>query len=445
MPHRIPQSVALTVPLKAYLASDHLSDATGKTIAVQISKNGAAFGNLNAGATNATEIGNGWYDVPLDSTDTGTLGPLIVRGTCSAVDNVEIVYQVVNANSLGAAYLDAAVSSRSTYAGGAVASVTAAVTVGTNSDKTGYALTSGEHTNIATDAQSGLTAQGYTTTRAGYLDTLNGIVAAIWAYATRTLSAFGFTVATNSDANVTMLLGRIPGTVSAQTGDAYARLGAPAGSSVSADVAALKTDLDGGVKISVGTGAGQINASGGKVPATVAAADVSGSPAVTAATVSDKTGYSLAIAPPTAVQVRQEMDSNSTKLANLDAAVSSRSTYAGGAVASVTAPVALTSAYDAAKTAGNATAANQATILSDIAALSIPTAAQNAQALLAFDFSTVTGEAARSLLNAARTLRNKVVIAAGVITVYKEDGVTVAFTETVTTDSSALPITGVTP
>jgi hypothetical protein len=38
------------------------------------------------------------------------------------------------------AHLDADVSSRSTYAGGAVASVTAAVTVGTNNDKTGYAL-----------------------------------------------------------------------------------------------------------------------------------------------------------------------------------------------------------------------------------------------------------------------------------------------------------------
>lgn len=36
--------------------------------------------------------------------------------------------------------LDASVSSRSTYSGGAVASVTAPVTVGTNQDKTGYAL-----------------------------------------------------------------------------------------------------------------------------------------------------------------------------------------------------------------------------------------------------------------------------------------------------------------
>ena len=42
------------------------------------------------------------------------------------------------------------------------------------------------------------------------------------------------------------------GTTSAntpQTGDAYARLGAPAGASVSADVAAVKSDIDAGVNV----------------------------------------------------------------------------------------------------------------------------------------------------------------------------------------------------
>ena len=51
---RIPQSVAIRVTFKAYLASDHATPATGKTIAITISKNGAAFGNPSAGATNAT-------------------------------------------------------------------------------------------------------------------------------------------------------------------------------------------------------------------------------------------------------------------------------------------------------------------------------------------------------------------------------------------------------
>jgi hypothetical protein len=42
-------------------------------------------------------------------------------------------------------------------------------------------------------------------------------------------------------------------------------------------------DANGRVGVQVGTGTGQINSSGGKVPATVAAADVSGNPSVNAA------------------------------------------------------------------------------------------------------------------------------------------------------------------
>lgn len=53
-----------------------------------------------------------------------------------------------NATTAGLANLDEAVSSRSTYAGGAVASVTAGVTVTTNNDKTGYALTVAEKNAI---------------------------------------------------------------------------------------------------------------------------------------------------------------------------------------------------------------------------------------------------------------------------------------------------------
>lgn len=94
MSYRIAQSVTKRVELKAFLSSDHISPATGKTIAVVISKNGAAFGNPSAGATNATEIGNGWYYVDLSTTDTGTLGPLIVRGTEGTIDATEKSFSV---------------------------------------------------------------------------------------------------------------------------------------------------------------------------------------------------------------------------------------------------------------------------------------------------------------------------------------------------------------
>ncbi len=98
---RIPQSTAIRVQFYLTLTSDHVSPATGKTVAITISKNGAAFGNPSAGATNATEISNGWYYVDLSTTDTGTLGPLAVRGTAASSDDAGANFRVVNNVSAG--------------------------------------------------------------------------------------------------------------------------------------------------------------------------------------------------------------------------------------------------------------------------------------------------------------------------------------------------------
>lgn len=101
MTERVPQSVAKTLMFKAYLSSDHVTEATGKTIAITISKNGGAFGNPNAGATNATEVSSGWYKVALDTTDTGTVGPLAIRGAVATIDDVGILCEVVKATNAG--------------------------------------------------------------------------------------------------------------------------------------------------------------------------------------------------------------------------------------------------------------------------------------------------------------------------------------------------------
>ncbi len=98
---RIPQSTAIRVQFYLTLTSDHVSPATGKTVAITISKNGAAFGNPSAGATNATEIASGWYYVDLSTTDTGTLGPLAVRGTAASSDDAGANFRVVNNVSAG--------------------------------------------------------------------------------------------------------------------------------------------------------------------------------------------------------------------------------------------------------------------------------------------------------------------------------------------------------
>lgn len=67
-----------------------------------------------------------------------------------------------------------------------------------------------------------------------------------------------------------------------------------------------------------------------------------------------------------------------------------------------------------------------------------------AEALLKLDLSTVTGEAARSVLNALRSLRNKVSISGSTLTVTKEDDTTSAWTAAVTT-AAGDPINSIDP
>ena len=65
-----------------------------------------------------------------------------------------------------------------------------------------------------------------------------------------------------------------------------------------------------------------------------------------------------------------------------------------------------------------------------------------ADKLLTRDWTAVSGEAARSVLNALRVLRNKHSTSGSIITITEEDDSTTAFTITLTTDAAALPITG---
>lgn len=61
------------------------------------------------------------------------------------------------------------------------------------------------------------------------------------------------------------------------------------------------------------------------------------------ATVGSRLASASYSSPPSVSAIRTELDTNSTKLAQLDASISSRSTFAGGAVQSVTNPVSLSS------------------------------------------------------------------------------------------------------
>lgn len=65
--------------------------------------------------------------------------------------------------------------------------------------------------------------------------------------------------------------------------------------------------------------------------------------------------------------------------------------------------------------------------------------------LLKYDFTGITGEAQRSLLNAARSLVNKIAMVDNTLTIYKEDDSTPAFTAAVTGDANVSPIVAIDP
>lgn len=311
------QSTSTTIVLKVYL-TDHVTPATGKTLAITISKNIAAFGNPSAGATNATEIASGWYYVTLSTTDTGTLGPLIVLGTASGCDNADQSYTVVKATNRGMTGIpDAAanangglpiLSSSATTLAYTVSTVTtvtnqltaAAIATGVWQDATAGDFTTASSigkslytsgvvpgaanglfiagTNAATSITTGLTAHiigtvDTVTTVTNQL-TAAAIATGVWQDATAgdftTASSIGkslytsgvvpgaanglFIAGTNAATAITTgLTAHIIGTVDTlttytgntpQTGDSYVRLGAPAGASVSVDIAELDTLID---------------------------------------------------------------------------------------------------------------------------------------------------------------------------------------------------------
>ncbi len=185
--------------------------------------------------------------------------------------------------------LDATISSRSTYAGGAVASVTgsvgsvtAPVTVGTNNDKTGYTAST-------------------VTDKTGYSLSSTG-AGAIW-----DVARLGHSTAGTFGEGVASIQGNVTGSVGSVTG-------------------------------AVGSVAGSVTGSVGSVTAPV-----------TVGTNNDKTGYALtadynpakAAASQASVSAipTNPLLTTDVRLNNLDATISSRSTYAGGAVASVTGSV----------------------------------------------------------------------------------------------------------
>jgi len=278
-----------------------------------------------------------------------------------------------------------------------------------------------------------------------------------------------------------------------QTGDAFGRLGAPAGASVSADIAAVKAETasiqadtnDLQTRVPAALVGGRIDASVGAMAANVmtaaaAAADL---------TVELQTGLATAAAL-TAVagdvtSIQADTNDLQTRLpaalvgGRIDASVGAMAANvmtAAAAAADLTVELQTGLATAAALTAvaGDVTSvkgktdnlpvdpADQSLVIAATDAImgrlgapagaslaadigDVPTALENADALLKRDWSAVAGEASRSVLNALRNIRNKWSITGATLTVTKEDDATPAWTSTLSTSDTATPITGADP
>lgn len=95
------QSTAFTFRIGPFVDStDGVTAETALTIAqadIQISKNGGAFAQTSASPT-TTHDADGWYQCPLTSTDTNTLGPLVVQIVMAGALPVWKEFMVVPAN-----------------------------------------------------------------------------------------------------------------------------------------------------------------------------------------------------------------------------------------------------------------------------------------------------------------------------------------------------------
>jgi hypothetical protein len=135
------QSTSATVKAGPFVDdADGKTAETGLTIAqadIRLSKNGGAFAQTN-NASGATHDENGYYGIPLDATDTGTLGRLTLTVSESGALPVRHEYMVLPAN-----VYDSLVGGSDTLEADAVAisgDSTAADNLEAAADGTGYDL-----------------------------------------------------------------------------------------------------------------------------------------------------------------------------------------------------------------------------------------------------------------------------------------------------------------
>lgn len=265
---KIKQSSAKNVMLLMTDSADHITGKTGLTLTVMASKDGGAFASITP---TVTERSYGTYNIALTSAHTNTLGDLALHVSAAGADPADLILLVE------AGATDADVSTRSTFAGGAVASVTGAVgsVTGLNPALLDAAVTSRMATFTYTSPPSAVAIRTEIDTNSTKLDAAISTRMATFAYTAAPTAA---QVRTEIDTNSTKLDVAV-GTRLATAGYAAA----PSAVAIRTEIDANSTKLDAAISTRMATFA-----------------------------------YT---APPTVGAIRAEMDSNSTKL---DVAISTR-------------------------------------------------------------------------------------------------------------------------
>lgn len=181
-------------------SADHVAGKTGLSPTVTISKNGAVFGSP-AGAV--SEVGNGWYAVSANATDSNTLGVLALHATAVGADPTDELFEIVAFNpDLASMGLSLAKTTNLTGLND-ITAPNVRTELATELARIDAAVSS-RSSHSAADVWA-------VTTRT--LTSFGSLVADIWSYATRTLSAFAHSVA---------LAASQPNYVPAKAGDAMA-------------------------------------------------------------------------------------------------------------------------------------------------------------------------------------------------------------------------------
>jgi hypothetical protein len=294
------------VPVLLVSLTDGFTPSTGiVTPTITVSKNGAA---IASGAGTWTEIGNGQYYYEFTSGEVDTLGWIAVNIEKASVtrdynsivqvqaydpfDTVRLgitaLPNIASGSAGGVLTSGTGTSQLNVSAGnvaGSVASVTAGVTVTTNNDKTGYSLSVSPPTasQISTQVWSEALPGTFTSGQAGYkLDA--GTTTNVWAASTRTLSA-GTNIVLTKGTGITGF-----NDITSQSVWDVLSANVTTASSIGLQ---LKTNVDATISSRMATFT---------LPTNFSALTISVGGAVTAGTVSDKTGYSLSTPPLTVSQ-----------------------------------------------------------------------------------------------------------------------------------------------